>query len=491
MKLKKSKLSFGLLCLTLVFGTACTGAKVADSGFFIPKPNKTPQPSPMPTPLPQASATPKTTANSGSSPAPSASTPPSPGAAESGQKEIRVAAELQTKLSQPFDLKSEAVSLSGDVFNADGTKLESVTWSVSDSTIAEIKEGKLYLLKDGYVSLKAASSKDPELWRVFFIRVGAPEVPLSEATPNSGNSSGAQFESIITKMGEITSQGKYLFVPDQTNNEIIVLDTSTGKITKRIGVSPDPQATELNPSGTRLYVGSKTSSSVDVIDTNTLEKIETISVSSPVFDIEVSSSQLYVSYDSSTATQEIYDLTTKTLVGALPAATKGKAYLQLSSDNFLYVGNTTYSVVIHKVALGATPTVALSSAPNTLGYTLRDMAISPDGTRLYVMTNVSNTYVQVIDSADFKAKGSLEGGGYYPYHLDISSDGKYVAIAGYTYLYVYETSTQKEVHKQRFGRITNQTVFMAEGKSIAGTFDRYSLGEQLLKFTDISAFSNP
>jgi len=489
--MKNSKLYTGLLCLSLILANGCTGAKVTDSGFFIPKPNKTPEPRPIMTPLPQTSASPQASANPGSSPSASPSATPSGNSTESGPKEIRVAAELQTKLSQALELKSEPLALSGEVVSADGKVLEQAIWTVSDSTIAEIKEGKLSPLKDGQITLKASSSKDPDLWRIFFIRIGTPEVPLTDATPASGSYSSAQYESLITKMGEISSYGKYLFVPDQTKNQINVLDTSTGKITKKIGVSPDPQATEINPNGTRLYVGSKTSNNVDVIDLNSMEKIESISVASPVFDIEVDSSQLYVSYEGTNEAQEIYNLTSKTKTASLPTTTKGKAYLQLSSDNFLYVGNTTYSVVLYKVALGATPTVALTSETNKLGYTLRDMAISPDGTRLYLMSNISSTYVQVVDTSDFKAKGSLEGGGYYPYHIDISPDGKYVAVTGYIYLFVYETATQKEVHKQRFGRLVNQSVFAADGKSVAGTFDRSNLGEQLLKFADVSGFSNP
>jgi YVTN family beta-propeller protein len=494
-KMRNSKLYAGLLCLSLVLANGCTGAKVTDSDFFIPKPNKTPEPKPILTPRPQTSASPQASANPGSStstsPSASPSTAPSTNPTESGQKEIRVAAELQTKLSQALELKSEPLALNGEVLSADGKVLEQAVWTVSDSSIAEIKEGKLSPLKDGQITLKAASSKDPDLWRVFFIRIGIPEVPLTDATPASGSYSGAQYESLISKMGEISSYGKYLFVPDQTKNQINILDTSTGKITKKIDVSPNPQATEINPNGTRLYVGSKTSNNVDVIDLNSMEKIETISVASPVFDLEVDNTQLYVSYEGNNEAQEIYDLTSKIKTASLPTTTKGKAYLQLSADNFLYVGNTTYSVVLYKVALGGTPTVALTSEVNKLGYTLKDMAISPDGTRLYLMSNISNTYVQVVDTSDFKAKGSLESGGYYPYHLDISPDGKYVAVTGYIYLFVYETATQKEVHKQRFGRIANQAVFAADGKSVAGTFDRSNLGEQLLKFTDVSSFSNP
>lgn len=185
-------------------------------------------------------------------------------------------------------------------------------------------------------------------------------------------------------------QKDLLFAANRTANNIVVFNTATGEIAKRIKTELTPCDTVFGRDGAKLYVSNWSSNSISVIDTASLEVIGTIGVGDNPSDMVIHpDGRLFVCCANDNTVMAIDTATDKkieTVVTSLyPNAPEGSTPNALALDaegETLYVANAdNYNVCVIDVeergessVLGFVPTGWYPSA----------VAVSPDDGRLYV-----------------------------------------------------------------------------------------------------------
>ncbi|MFN3006305.1 beta-propeller fold lactonase family protein [Mycolicibacterium wolinskyi] len=205
----------------------------------------------------------------------------------------------------------------------------------------------------------------------------AVSVPVSSTQP--------QLDPTITGLGinpsavVVTTGGDRLYVANTGSNTISVIDARTGRLidtnptvagVNAITVGSSPSALAINQNGTRLYVANTGSNTVSVIDTSTYRVIDTNTAVAGTNSISVGSapSALALSADGS------------------------RLYVANRTSNTVSVIDTsTYRVIDTNTAVAGTNSINVGSSPSAL-------ALSPNGTKLYVVNTGSGT-VSVIDTA--------------------------------------------------------------------------------------------
>jgi YVTN family beta-propeller protein/VCBS repeat-containing protein len=201
------------------------------------------------------------------------------------------------------------------------------------------------------------------------------------------------------------------------------IEGAEAAVTGSIAVGSNPSWLAVSPDGARAYVSNLFDGTVSVIDTATNTVIDTdagvagvnaISVGGSAWDMALSpdGTRLYVTKQNN-STVSVIDTTTYTLVDADPAAAGvnpisvgGQPWgLAVSPDGTrVYVtSRTTNTVAVIDTATNTlidTDPGTAGVTPITVGGQPLDAAVSPDGTRLYV-ANWSDGTVSVIDTAAY------------------------------------------------------------------------------------------
>jgi YVTN family beta-propeller protein len=69
---------------------------------------------------------------------------------------------------------------------------------------------------------------------------------------------------------KLTLDGKLALISDLAGNELVVLDTATRKVTKRIAIGKSPEGILMDPNGTRAFVAIAGDNHIAVLDLKTL-----------------------------------------------------------------------------------------------------------------------------------------------------------------------------------------------------------------------------
>ena len=190
--------------------------------------------------------------------------------------------------------------------------------------------------------------------------------------------------------------GSRAYVSNYSDNTVSVIDTNTNTVIKTISVGSSPRALAASPNGTRVYVANQNANTVSVIDTNTNMVVNTIAVPveqpgigrfSYVHDVAVSPDGKHV-YVTGTA---------------------GSGFT--STDGTVSVIDTTTHAV---------------SGPYRAAPAATGIAVSPDGSRLYVATELWNSNITVMDTAAMTEKAGtvFVGESYYPIDGAFTPNGK-------------------------------------------------------------------
>lgn len=229
------------------------------------------------------------------------------------------------------------------------------------------------------------------------------------------------------------------YVAVGATDSVEVIDTSTNEIIDTIQVGNVPVAVTMNADGSRLYVTNSTSRTVSVIDTATNQVIATVNTGTgPGRAIVAPNGYLYVA-NSGGAAVTVIDTATNTQVDLNPTQNgvqaiipvgNGPRGLALSPDGSrLYVSSTNDDTVT--VINTATNTVvdangaAAGNAIATGGDQPVDAVMSSDGRYLYV-SNQSDDYVTIIDTTDYSVEHVDVGG--YQSNVALSPDGSVLYI---------------------------------------------------------------
>ena len=246
----------------------------------------------------------------------------------------------------------------------------------------------------------------------------------------------------------VSGIGSRAYVVNQGDNTISVIDTATNMV---IGTSA-PLASQLGnlavgPNGTRLYVTTG-SNTVMVVDSSTLTAVGApIPVGYFPADVAVSpdGSRVYVAnagdwMDGYVGTVSVIDTATNSVVaepvvGSGTVFTVPQALVVSPNGSLVYVANAGEGSV--SVIDTTTNTVVGEPIAIEWGAPLYDLAISPNGTRLYVaLSNLEGTgTVAVLDTATnvVVATIPIDPGNprSAPYTLAISPDGSRLYVWSY------------------------------------------------------------
>jgi YVTN family beta-propeller protein len=171
-------------------------------------------------------------------------------------------------------------------------------------------------------------------------------------------------------------------------SNVVVFDTTSGKLLQRIPVEVNPYALVLSDNGQTLYVSNWGSSSVSVIDVNTRRVTGRISVGDNPNDMAMSKD--------------------------------GRLFVSCANDNTVSVIDTKTRGVIERISTALTPNSPEGSTPNAL-------ALDRDNQMLFV-ANADNNDVAAVRVAD-RAKSEVLGFipvGWYPSALAIQAGKLYV-----------------------------------------------------------------
>ncbi len=187
------------------------------------------------------------------------------------------------------------------------------------------------------------------------------------------------------------SAGK-LYVANEGDNAVSVVDVATNQISKTIPVSMGPSGVTVSPDGTRVYVPTAVSK-IAVIDTATnavVTNITTLGNQPVAVAFSPNGSRAYAA-DYNTDTLDVIDTTTNTAIAKITVGTpvqgSGASVVAVSPDgSVVYVSD----MPAHRV-------VAINTATNTVITTLsvgnspEGLAVSPDGHWLYVVDEGDGT----------------------------------------------------------------------------------------------------
>lgn len=191
------------------------------------------------------------------------------------------------------------------------------------------------------------------------------------------------------------SSGKWVYVANNFSGEISVINTRTNQVTSTISpltLSGVPYAVALSPSGNRLYVTSFLGDSMSIVDTSTNLSVAHVPLVKPkVIAVSPNGNLAYVSQSQTNSsfanpiTAAAIDLVQNKVVAQVPVNVVPTSNILFSPDGSrAYMGEADQVVVVNTAthAIVGRWTV-LTSQSNSF---LSGMALSSDGSRLYVVT---------------------------------------------------------------------------------------------------------
>jgi YVTN family beta-propeller protein len=260
-----------------------------------------------------------------------------------------------------------------------------------------------------------------------------------------------------------TPDGKWLFISNEADTTVDVVDGKTLKVTKKIPLSGHPNNLAITPDGRKVYVAiAQAPGALDVIDAASQTKTKTISVHGGVHNV-------YVTPDGKHAVAGMIGARNMTVVDtktdmpvwthyfdlgvrpmtfdANPDGSTRRAYAQLSEFNgFAAVDFETRK----EVARIKYPEVAKKTTGHG-GNTAHGIGVTPDN-RYLVANSSLNSSVYVYSLPDLKLIGGVEVG-HSPNWVAITSDGKfaYISLSGNNSVAVLDIKAVKVVTEIKTG----------------------------------------
>ncbi len=231
----------------------------------------------------------------------------------------------------------------------------------------------------------------------------------------------------------MTPTGDRVYLTDETDNKVRVVNTATNSLVATISVCGTPLTPGMNPAGTRLAVPCRGGDAVDIIDTATNT---VVAHAGGLFDPSVAvwnpaGTRLYVA-NTAQALISVFDGATLAPLGTIDAPFYVVSMAFNSTGTRLYAASislgffgTNVISVIDPQTNGTVATIPMPSRPLWL-------ALNPSGTRLFA-TQPETDSLAIVDTADNTVIANINTGHFSnPVAVNVSADASriYVQIAG-------------------------------------------------------------
>jgi YVTN family beta-propeller protein len=211
-----------------------------------------------------------------------------------------------------------------------------------------------------------------------------------------------------------TPDGTKAYVTHFGGNTVSVIDTATNSVVDTIVAGSGTYSVAISPDGTRAYVTNEFGGTVSVIDTASNSVLTTINVGGgpTVVSVSPDGTRAYVSH-SGGSTVSVIDTTSDTVAATITVG-NGPYDIAFSPD-----GTRAYVAKGSRVAVIDT---ASNLVVGTIDVAALGVAISHDGTHLYVTQFGAGPTVAVVDTATSMVVETISVGSLpeYPAILDIA-----------------------------------------------------------------------
>ncbi len=271
----------------------------------------------------------------------------------------------------------------------------------------------------------------------------------------------------------VAPDGKHIYISDESESTLDVVDAKTLKVTNRIPLSGHPNNMAVGKDGRKVYVGIlQAPGGVDVIDTVALKRIKTVPTKGTIHNAYVTPDGKYVVAGSIQGkTINVIDAQTDEPAWTLdmdlgirpmtfswnPDGSTKWIFAQLTGLNGFAVVDFATKKEIRRInnpeLPPGKPTVPEGSDPS------HGMAVTADGKTLVVCSRLNN-YLYSYSLPDLKLLGGAELTGKGAGWVTLTPDGKkaYVANPVTNDVSVVDIATMKEVAKVPVGYVPKRNV---------------------------------
>ena len=280
--------------------------------------------------------------------------------------------------------------------------------------------------------------------------------------------------------GIVTSRdGTRIYVSEEADNTLDVIDGKTLKITKKIVLSGNPNLIDITPDGRHIYVAialtwndlsdfprikAANSGGVDVIDTASLQRIKTIPIKSGVHDLNVTPDGKYVIVGNARGAKPpmnvmtVVDTATNDIAWTMPMTPAPSPMAVMTNPDgstrtiFTQNGRDNQFQVVDFATRKITGTIKLpditGQEKNPYGppAVSHGMMVTPDQ-KLLLVNSRGNSAVYFYSLPEVKFQGVVTLGGKGAGWLSITPDGKtaYIANEHTNDVSVVDIKSMKEV----------------------------------------------
>jgi YVTN family beta-propeller protein len=271
----------------------------------------------------------------------------------------------------------------------------------------------------------------------------------------------------------IAPDGSRIYVSDEAESTLDVVDAKTFKVTDRIPLSGRPNNIAVGKDGRRVYVGIiESPGGVDVIDTASLKRVKTVPTRGSIHNAYVTPDGKYVVAGSIQGkTINVIDTQTEEPAWVLemdlgvrpmtfswnPDGSTKWIFTQLTDLNGFAVVDFATQKEIHRIKNPdlppGKPTVPQGSDPS------HGMAVTSDNKTLVVCSRLNN-HLYAYSLPDLKLLGGAELGGKGAGWVTVTPDGKFAYVANPVTddVSVVDIKALKEVTRIRVGAVPKRNV---------------------------------